>query len=108
MQDYSEKRGFPRMRVDCTARYRSEVDGHPQPAIARDLSGGGLLLQVKAHQLPDTGSRLLVEIRPQHQITPPLYVRARVVRCDSRSDGAYGIACAIERTFGEGEVPSGF
>ena len=108
MQHYSEKRRFPRMRVDCDARYRPETDGEPLPAVAHDLSGGGLLLKVKAHDIPELGSRLLVEVRPGHDITPPLYVRARVVRCDARDDGRYGIACAIEQTLPEGEVPEGF
>ncbi|HEB95231.1 MAG TPA: PilZ domain-containing protein [Sedimenticola thiotaurini] len=108
MQEYSEKRRFPRMRVECEARYRAEADGPPQPAVARDLSGGGLLLKIRAHDIPDLGSRLLVEVRPGHEITPPLYVRARVVRCDSLDDGGYGIACAIEQTLPAGEVPDGF
>lgn len=108
MQEYKEKRNFPRMRVDCEARWRPEADGAPHAAIARDLSGGGLLLKIREHDIPDVGSRLLVEVSPGHEITPPLYVRARVVRCDSLDDGGYAIACALEQTLPEGEVPAGF
>ncbi|MCP4992996.1 MAG: PilZ domain-containing protein, partial [Gammaproteobacteria bacterium] len=42
MLDYSEKRSFPRMTVDCAAHY--QVDGSDQEgqAIVKDLSAGGV------------------------------------------------------------------
>jgi hypothetical protein len=105
MQDYSEKRDFPRMCIDCAASFR--VDGSEQvaTAIAKDLSGGGLLLRIE-NELP-TGSRLNVEIRPGKNITPPLYAVAEVVRC-AEGEGEFLAACSIVTMLQEDEVPLDF
>ena len=105
MQDYSEKRDFPRMCVDCAASYRTEGGAKLGSAIAKNLSGGGLLLRVD-DELP-AGSRLNVEIRPGKNITPPLYLVVEVVRC-SPGDGEFEVACTIVKMLKEEEVPLDF
>ena len=109
MQEYSEKRDFPRMSVDCAARYR--VDGSPSvhTAIAKDLSGGGLLMWIDGPL--DPGSQLEVEIQPGKDITPPLYLTVAVVRCDPRGADAgagFAIACSIVKMYGAEEPPPQF
>ncbi|MCB1869025.1 MAG: PilZ domain-containing protein [Gammaproteobacteria bacterium] len=105
MKDYSEKRDFPRMCIDCTARYRAEGGDNAGTALAKELSGGGLLLRIE-HELPP-GSRLNVEIRPGTEITPPLYLIAEVVRCNAGND-EFEIACTIVRMLSEDELPLDF
>ena len=105
MLDYSEKRNFPRMCIDCAARYRVAGSDKVDSAIAKDLSGGGLLLRVENELL--AGSRLNIEIRPGKNITPPLYAIAEVLRCDA-GDGEFRAACSIVRMLQENEVPLDF
>lgn len=105
MLDYAEKRDFPRMCIDCAARYRVEGSDCAGNAIARDLSGGGLRLRVENELF--TGSRLNVEIRPGKNITPPLYAVAEVVRCEA--DGHdFEVACSIVKMLQESEVTPDF
>lgn len=105
MLDYSEKRDFPRMHLDCAARYRLEGEESVKTAIAKDLSGGGLLLLVDSELL--VGSRLNIEIRPGKDITPPLYAIAEVIRCDS-GDLGFNAACRIVKVLSEDEVSTDF
>lgn len=105
MQDYSEKRDFPRMCIDCAASYRVDGGSGLGTAIAKDLSGGGLSLRVES-ELP-AGSRLNVEIRPGKNITPPLYLIAEVVRCTA-GDGEFEVACSIVKMLKEDDVPLDF
>ncbi|MCP4284907.1 MAG: PilZ domain-containing protein [Gammaproteobacteria bacterium] len=105
MLDYSEKRDYPRMFINCAARYRVEGGDKFATAIAKDLSGGGLLLRVD--NALSTGSRINVEIQPGKSITPPLYAIVEVVRCDSNG-GEFEAACSIVRMFKDDEVPADF
>ncbi len=93
------------MCIDCTARYRAEGGDNAGTALAKELSGGGLLLRIE-HELPP-GSRLNVEIRPGTEITPPLYLIAEVVRCNAGND-EFEIACTIVRMLSEDELPLDF
>jgi len=101
MQDYSEKRDFPRMCIDCAASFRVDGSEKVATAVAKDLSGGGLLLRIE-NELP-TGSRLNVEIRPGKNITPPLCALVEVVRCDE-GEGEFQAACSIVTMLQEDEV----
>lgn len=105
MLDYSEKRDFPRMHVDCAARYRLEGSASVDSAIARDLSGGGLLLRVDRELL--VGSRIDIEIQPGTDITPPFYASAEVIRCD-QVDGGFNAACRIVKVLTEDDVAQAF
>ncbi|MCP3665811.1 MAG: PilZ domain-containing protein [Gammaproteobacteria bacterium] len=99
MLDYSEKRSFPRMTVDCAARY--QVDGSDQEgqAIVKDLSAGGVQLWTDGDLAE--GSKLSIEILPGKQITPPLHAILRVERCTPLENGfggaEYKVACSIEK-----------
>jgi hypothetical protein len=109
MLDYAEKRDYPRMSVECAARYRLDGDTESHCAIAKDLSGNGLLLHVEEEVAP--GSGFLVEIRPGKNITPPLFARAEVLRCQplgEASGGVFALACRIEQMLTEDEVPLDF
>ena len=108
MQDYMEKRDFPRMVMGCPARYRLDGSTDVATGITKDLSGSGLLLQVQ--QASEPGSLLAVEIRPGKNITPPLHALAKVNRCDPAAAGETGfyLACRIDKLLSEDEVPLDF
>ena len=95
MRDYSEKRGFPRVSLDCTARYRVQGSHQVDTARVKDLSGGGLLMLVE--QPMAAGTRLFIEIEPGKQITPPLQAQLEVLRCESLpAEAGYSVACGIQ------------
>jgi hypothetical protein len=108
MQDYSEKRDFYRMAIDCSARYRVIDGGSVQNAVVKDLSAGGLHLRTES--AVDADATLNVEIRPIKDITPPLHAVVKVIRCSAAEDekGGYAVACSIERMLPVEEVGPDF
>ena len=99
MQDYDEKRNYPRMAIGCPASFQI-VGGEGGGAIVKNLSGGGLLMSMES-QL-DVGSELKIEIKPAKDITPPMVAQVQVVRCtpESGEQGRYAVACQITRLLG--------
>ncbi len=98
MQEYSEKRDFYRMAVECAARYRVAGTDSVQTATVKDLSASGVQLRTD-HEV-DAGAVLNVEIQPGKAITPPLHAVAKVIRCTpagTGQGGGFSIACTIER-----------
>ncbi len=100
MIEYSEKRDFLRMPLDCELDYQLEGDSERHRGQVRNLSAGGLLFV--APQELATDQRLLVTLTPVNTITPPMSANARVLRCDeveTESDGerSWLIACEIEQ-----------
>ena len=95
MLDYSEKRDFPRMTVECPAQFRLEGSDRVDGAIVKNLSGGGVLLWVD--QQVEPGNQLAIVITPCNQITPPLHARVEVIRCIplEESEGTYAAACSM-------------
>lgn len=97
MLDFTEKRAFPRMRVECPARVRLHGAAEARAAIVKDLSGGGLLMWLD--QAVAEGSEISITVEPGTDLTPPLDARLRVLRCTSlaRGEGSYAVACRIEQ-----------
>lgn len=96
MQEYTEKRRFPRMDIECPARFEI-VGEQARGAIVKNLSGGGVLLWIERSFQPDT--ELTIEIVPVRDITPPMRAVVHVLRCTpiDEAAGNYAVACAIER-----------
>ena len=99
MQDYDEKRSYPRMAINCPASFEV-IGGDGGGAIVKNLSGGGVLMWLEKDVAP--GSELRVEIKPVKDITPPMTAELRVVRCTplEESDGSFAVACEISRILG--------
>lgn len=99
MQEFLEKRGFPRMITDCTARYALENQPLNSEGIVKDLSGNGLMLWVK--EPISVNQKLNVKITPLNPVTPPLEALVVVTRCDDVDlDGEafqYALACSVEK-----------
>jgi len=106
MIDYSEKRDFLRMSIECPARYRVEGATQVTPAVVQNLSGNGVLLLTE-QPLP-AASRLALEVLPGKIITPPLAAYVQVIRCDPTAEGSFSVACSIERILSEEEVGPDF
>lgn len=99
MQDYDEKRDYPRMEIDCPANFKI-VGGEGGGAIVKNLSGGGLLMLFDHDIASD--SMLQIEIKPVNDITPPMVADVRVMRCTQAPDpeDGFSVACQISRILG--------
>ena len=105
MQNQSEKRDFPRMVMDCPARYRLHGGSYVRTAIAKNLSGDGILLQVEKKVKP--GSRLSVGIKPGKNGAPSFHMLVEVNRCVSVKSG-FSLACTIDKMLPKEEIPLDF
>jgi hypothetical protein len=101
MFEYSEKRDFLRMTVECPGRYRSPGADQTQAALVRNLSATGVSLVVDQAVAPEV--ELALEIMPGKNITPPLAAYVKVLRCDPAEDGRYTLACSVLRILEESE-----
>lgn len=106
MHDYSEKRNFQRMAMECPARFRMHNNEEINGAIVKDLSSGGMLLWLE--QKIELGERLNIEVMPAKSITPSLSAEATIIRCYELEEGIWAAACSIENIFREDEVGSDF
>ncbi|MCB1791080.1 MAG: PilZ domain-containing protein [Gammaproteobacteria bacterium] len=99
MLDYSEKRNYPRMEIECPASFQV-VDGDGGGAIVKNLSGGGLLMWLDRQIEPN--ATLMLEIKPINDITPPMNAEVRVLRCTQveGGEGSFAVACQISRVLG--------
>lgn len=99
MQDYDEKRSYPRMEIDCPASFEIVGQG-TGGAVVKNLSGGGVLLWIE--QAVEAGAQLVIEIKPVNDITPPMRAEVRVLRCTpvQEAQGSFAVSCAISRVFG--------
>lgn len=99
MQEFLEKRGFPRMITECTARYAAEDQPLNSEGVVKDLSGNGLMLWVK--EPVGVNEKLKVKITPLNPVTPPLEALVKVTRCDDvdldDQNFQYALACAVEK-----------
>ena len=99
MQDYREKRNYPRMDIECPASFEL-VNGDGGGAIVKNLSGGGLLMWLDRAIEPN--ATLMLEIKPINDITPPMQAEVQVLRCTpvEGGEGSFAIACQISRVLG--------
>lgn len=99
MQDYEEKRNYPRMAIECPASIEVVGSG-TGGAIVKNLSGGGVLMWLDQQLQP--GSAVRIEIMPVNEITPPMQAELEVLRCTPlpEADGSFAVACEIRRILG--------
>jgi hypothetical protein len=93
MPDYSEKRGFVRMPIDCELSFSPLDDAQTYQGKVVNLSNGGILFT--AAQSFDIGTRLEIELTPANSVTPPMQAWVTVTRVDA-SDSSFEIAGKID------------
>ncbi|MCP3669155.1 MAG: PilZ domain-containing protein [Gammaproteobacteria bacterium] len=95
MMEYTEKRDFYRMALDCTAKFQINGSGEMDEAMVKDLSSGGILLWIK--QQVEPGSQLSIQLQPGTDLTPPLHAKAEVMRCDpvEEEPDTFAAACSM-------------
>jgi hypothetical protein len=106
MNDFSEKRSFPRMGIECPAQYLLQDTTDVVEGRVKNLSAAGLLL-LTSHEI-NPGTRLSIHIVPTQPITPPFSANLTVVRSSASGEGEFEVACSIERILQEEEAESLF
>lgn len=91
--DYSEKRNFYRMNLDCSMEYSVNGSNEKKAGVVKNLSGEGVSLLVE--QMIEPGTEINLSITPENTITPPLDVVIEVLRCDDVGTEGYEIAGSI-------------
>lgn len=90
-----EKRGFPRIKLQCDVTYRQNGSGNIARGMCEDLSGSGILF-IAQHPL-SVGANVEISVLPRNDITPPLDAIIEVVRSEpGQQVGQYRIAGAIQ------------
>jgi hypothetical protein len=93
--DYSEKRNFFRMHLDCDMEYSLNGSDEKRCGIMKNLSGDGVLFL--AEQEIEPGSEIYIAITPENTVTPPLSVTVEVLRCSPAEGEGYEIAGNITK-----------
>jgi PilZ domain len=79
--DYSEKRNFFRMNIDCDMEYSLNGSSEKAHGTVLNLSGDGVSFTTKEHVNP--GTMVSISIAPENTVTPPLEVTVEVLRCET-------------------------
>lgn len=93
--DYSEKRNFFRMNIDCDMEYTVNGSDAKKSGVVRNLSGNGILFMVD--QQVEPGTEVHVYITPENSVTPPLNITVEVLRCDQKKTNQFEIAANITK-----------
>jgi len=91
--DYSEKRDFQRMDLDCSLEYQLENDQIIRQGVVINLSAKGILFI--ARNAIASGDRVTIILTPVNNITPPMSAETVVARCEKQSESEYQIAAEI-------------
>lgn len=81
-RNFHEKRNYIRMKVETPASVVVSTEESTLEGICKDLSGGGMLLELST-TLP-VGTEALVEIASGHGHAPMLKAKTRVTRIDAQ------------------------
>ncbi len=106
MNDFAEKRSFPRMGIECPAQYLIQGTADIAEGRVKNLSAAGLLL-LTSHEI-SPGTKLSIHIVPTQPITPPFSADLEVVRSSTGGEGEFEVACSIERILQQEEADSLF
>ena len=95
--DYSEKRDFQRMALDCSLEYNLESEPKAYQGIVINLSAKGVLFI--AEEAIEAGVNVNIKLTPVNDITPPMSAQAVVARCDKHSENEFHIAAEIVQIY---------
>ncbi len=92
MTEYSEKRDFQRMVIDCSLAYKIE-GGQEHEGLVKDLSAKGI--KFTTTDALTEGDSAEVILTPINSITPPMRAKITIIRCLEISENDYDIAAEI-------------
>lgn len=93
--DYSEKRNYQRMALECPMTFTITGDKSKtvHQGIAKNLSASGL--SVICSEEVKEGSALEINVEPEQAIVPPLLASCEVTRLDTLESGKFELGLRI-------------
>ena len=99
MADYTEKRDYRRVKVECAVYYKmldTELE-EEEVGQLENISGRGLMF-IAEMGVP-MSSELEIRVEPGNDLTPPLHAKVQVVRMEKQRRGqGYEIGAVIRET----------
>lgn len=92
--DFSEKRNFYRMCVECQLEYTEKGRDETRTGHVKNLSGSGILFQTD-HAI-NVGTEMDIIVKTGSNLTPPLYATIEVIRCSLTEDESYEVAATMK------------
>ena len=92
--DFSEKRNFYRMAVECQLEYTEAGQAETRIGHVKNLSGNGILFQTD-HAI-NIGAEMEIVVKTGSNLTPPLHAMIEVIRCDLTEDDSYEVAATMK------------
>ena len=100
MADYTEKRSYKRVKVECHIHYKmidTEIE-EDEIGQLENISGRGMMF-IAEKGVP-LNSELEIRVEPGNDLTPPLHARVQVVRMEKQRRGnGYEIGAVIRETY---------
>lgn len=91
--NYSEKRNFSRMTMQCFMTYSFPDTDEAREGIAIDLSSSGLLFACEQALKP--GMKLEINVTPDNSLIPPLNAMVEVARIVDTGKGIYEVGVKL-------------
>jgi len=92
--DFSEKRSFFRMPVECQLEYTENGHDETRTGHVKNLSGDGILFQTD-HAI-NIGTEMTIIVKAGSNLTPPLHATVEVIRCNLTEDDSYEVAATMK------------
>lgn len=93
--DFSEKRSFFRMPVECQLEYTENGQDETRTGHVKNLSGDGILFHTD--RAVNIGTEMNIIVKAGSNLTPPLHATIEVIRCSMTEDESYEIAAAMKQ-----------
>ena len=92
--DFSEKRSFYRMPVECQLEYTENGNEETRTGHVKNISGDGILFQTD-HAI-GMGTEMTIIVKAGSNLTPPLHATIEVIRCSLTDDDSYEVAATMK------------
>jgi len=92
--DFSEKRSFFRMPVECQLEYTEIGHDEVRTGHVKNISGDGILFQI-SHAV-NVGTEMNIIVKAGSNLTPPLHASIEVIRCQLTDDDSYEVAATMK------------
>jgi len=92
--DFSEKRSFYRMPVECQLEYTENGNEETRTGHVKNISGDGILFQTD-HAV-GVGTEMNIIVKAGSNLTPPLHATIEVIRCNITDDESYEVAATMK------------
>lgn len=92
--DFSEKRSFYRMPVECQLEYTANGNDETRTGHVKNISGDGILFHTDS--AINVGVEMSIIVKAGSNLTPPLHATIEVIRCSLTDDDSYEVAATMK------------